>query len=63
MQNLKEFGNPETIKIVKHENEIELNDTISYFVIESRKYTKRLSNEEIDFMKFLLPERAKFTPY
>lgn len=50
------------IKIVKYINEIELNDNISYFVINERKYTKKRSKEEIEFMKFLLPDKAKFVP-
>ena len=42
--------------------EIEHED-ISYFIISSRTYTKRRTPEEIGFMKFLLPEKAKFVPY
>ena len=35
----------------------------TYFAINTRNYTKRLSKEEISFMKFLLPDKAKFVPY
>jgi acetyltransferase-like isoleucine patch superfamily enzyme len=35
---------------------------VSYFMVNSRKYTKRGTPEEIAFMKYLLPEKAKFTP-
>lgn len=50
------------IKIVIYPEEIE-KEYISYFVISDRMYTKRRTEEEIGFMKFLLPEKAKFTPY
>jgi len=36
---------------------------ISYFVVEDRKYIKRLSEVEISFIKFLLPDKGKFIPY
>ncbi|HPT65924.1 MAG TPA: hypothetical protein PK257_01255 [Candidatus Woesebacteria bacterium] len=40
-----------------------INKNISYFVIKDRKYTKISSEVEIDFIKFLLPDRGKFIPY
>jgi acetyltransferase-like isoleucine patch superfamily enzyme len=49
------------IEIVIDKCEIK-NDDKSYFIISSREYTKKLSEDEIKFMKFLLPEKAKFTP-
>jgi acetyltransferase-like isoleucine patch superfamily enzyme len=51
-----------TIKIIESPKEIE-NPELTYFVIQDRKYTKRLTEEEVSFMKFILPDRAKFTPY
>lgn len=51
-----------SIEIVMHKDQIE-NDNITYFVIEDRKYTKRQATSEVKFMKYLLPEKAKFTPY
>lgn len=51
------------IKIVKNINEINFQDDISYFDISTRKYTKKNSDLEIKFMKFLLPEKAKFIPF
>jgi acetyltransferase-like isoleucine patch superfamily enzyme len=63
---LNEFslGIQKNIKIVLTHNEVDFQDQkTSFFRIESRKYTKRLSENEINFMKFLLPEKAKFTPY
>jgi acetyltransferase-like isoleucine patch superfamily enzyme len=35
---------------------------VSYFFVNSRRYTKRGTPDEVAFMKFLLPEKAKFTP-
>jgi acetyltransferase-like isoleucine patch superfamily enzyme len=54
------FGSPKNIKIVMDRSEIK-NDEVTYFIIKERSYTKKLSNEEINFMKFLLPD-IKFTP-
>ena len=50
------------IKIIK-KYPSDMNANISYFNVKDRSYTKRLSKEEISFMHFLLPEKAKFTPY
>ena len=61
---LKEFNpNSKSIKIVNYLSEISDNDDISYFIVSTRTYIKRGTNEEIDFMKFLLPAKAKFTPH
>lgn len=49
------------IKIVKYADEIK-HDGRPYFCIENRKYLKTLRPEEVQFMRFLLPEKAKFTP-
>jgi acetyltransferase-like isoleucine patch superfamily enzyme len=51
------------IKIVRDISEINFSDEISYFDVSSRKYKKLSSIEEIDFMKFLLPAKAKFIPF
>jgi hypothetical protein len=62
---LKEW-NPkcDTIKIVKKITNEHLIDTLNtYFAIETRTYTKRLSTDEVSFMKFLLPDKGKFTPH
>jgi len=51
------------IKIVINKDEIDFqNEDISYFNISDRTYTKRGSEEEVSFMKFLLPSKAKFIP-
>lgn len=61
---LKEFDpNSSEIVIVKHEEEMKLDDMISYFNVSSRTYTKKHTEKEIAFMKFLLPAKAKFTPF
>lgn len=54
-------GEKSKIKIIKDEAEI-VDDKITYFNVSNRKYTKINSQEEISFMKFLLPEKAKFIP-
>lgn len=63
-QYLKEWNpNTNSIKIITDNSEIDLNnDSISYFNVSNRTYTKKSSSEEISFMKFLLPARAKFVP-
>ncbi len=53
----------EKIKIVSGVDKFCMQDDISYFDIVSKTYTKKLTENEIDFMKFLLPEKAKFVPY
>ncbi|GGD02460.1 acyltransferase [Hyunsoonleella pacifica] len=56
-------SNSKTIKIVKDSSAIELDNLkLSFFNVKDRTYTKRGTDEEIEFMKFLLPEKAKFIP-
>lgn len=64
MNYLKSWGNnTKSIKIVQDASEIDFeNNKISFFNVSDRTYTKRGSMEEIDFMKFLLPDKAKFVP-
>jgi acetyltransferase-like isoleucine patch superfamily enzyme len=57
-----EFGPCENIKIVMREDEVSMSDDISYFVIQTRRYKKTLSDNEVRFMKYLLPDKAKFIP-
>lgn len=49
------------IKIVRYAKDIK-SDGKSYFCVETRQYTKNRHPQEIQFMNFLLPEKAKFTP-
>lgn len=50
-----------SIKIVVDDNNITWEDENTYFIINNRSYTKKLSEIEIAFMKYLLP-LYKFTP-
>jgi acetyltransferase-like isoleucine patch superfamily enzyme len=61
---LKEWnGSSGFIKIVDNKSEIDFNnESISYFNVADRTYLKRGSTDEVSFMKFLLPAKAKFTP-
>ena len=60
---LKESGvDPRKIKVVEDESEFK-DDGISYFAVATRTYTKNRSEAEVAFMKFLLPEKGKFTPF
>ena len=55
--------NPQKIRIVTTMDEISFDDDLSYFNVKDRKYTKKRNQDEVSFMKFLLPEKAKFVPY
>ena len=57
-----EFGASGSIIIVPDISYIR-DDGQTYFAVNERQYTKQSTEEEIAFMKFLLPTRAKFTPY
>lgn len=55
--------NCKSIKIVSDISEIDFNqEEVTYFNVQDRTYLKRGTDEEISFMKYLLPARAKFTP-
>lgn len=62
MTHYLKVSNLKNIKIVTDVKEFNFNDDISYFDVSTRTYTKKLTNEEIKFMNFLLPDKAKFTP-
>jgi acetyltransferase-like isoleucine patch superfamily enzyme len=51
-----------TIKIITDIKEIK-DESITYFNVANRTYTKRLSEAEIKLMHYLLPEKAKFVPF
>ena len=59
---LLEFGSPQGIVIVENTSQFK-DDGNTYFAVDTREYTKRLTDSEIAFMKFLLPSKGKFTPY
>jgi acetyltransferase-like isoleucine patch superfamily enzyme len=52
----------ENIKIVINSDEFDFNDEITYFDVTTRTYTKKLTDNEIKFINYLLPDKAKFTP-
>lgn len=54
-------GNKKNIEIIISSEQIKDSD-ITYFNVSDRTYTKRLTENEISFMKFLLPAKAKFVP-
>jgi acetyltransferase-like isoleucine patch superfamily enzyme len=51
------------IEIVLSSKEVNFEDDITYFDVSTRRYTKKHKIQEIKFMKFLLPEKAKFIPF
>jgi acetyltransferase-like isoleucine patch superfamily enzyme len=56
-------GNKNSIEIVSTIQKEQIdNQMVSYFNVTNRTYTKRSSIDEISFMKFLLPDKAKFVP-
>lgn len=64
---LKEFEikyfKTHNIKIVESPELVNFKDEFTYFDVSSRRYKKMLSDTEVAFMKFLLPEKAKFIPF
>ncbi len=50
------------LKIVRYKEEIIWDDPFSYFSVNERVYKKTGESQEISFMKYLLPEKAKFIP-
>ena len=61
---LKEWkSDSKEIKIVSDVSEIDFNNNnISYFNVSDRTYTKKGNDDEVSFMKFLLPAKGKFIP-
>jgi hypothetical protein len=53
----------EDIAVVLYASEIDYSSPKTFFVINDRQYTKRGTPAEVRFMKYLLPEKAKFVPY
>lgn len=62
-QYFNSFRKNDSIKIVSSREEVDFKDDKTYFVVSERKYKKTLSEIEIAFMNYLLPAKAKFTPY
>jgi acetyltransferase-like isoleucine patch superfamily enzyme len=59
----KLHGKRNSLQIVTSEKDINFENEMTYFNISNRKYKKVGSDVEIEFMKYLLPEKAKFVPY
>jgi len=60
---LKEWGgDSKNIIIVATSDEMNVYDSVTYFNVNDRTYTKKQNDTEISFIKFLLPYRAKFVP-
>lgn len=57
-----EFGAPSNIRIVEDVGQVVVDDGNSYFAVKTRHYNKTLNENEVAFMRFLLPSKAKFTP-
>lgn len=57
----KAYQSLNLIRIVM-ERPSNLNSKYSYFIVKDRRYTKRSTEPEMAFIKFLLPEKAKFIP-
>lgn len=62
-QHLTNAGiNKRKIKIIESLDMLDQDTEATTFIIKERVYTKKRSPEEIAFIKYLLPEKAKFTP-
>lgn len=62
-QHLKESGiNSSGIRLVTDESAFDFENETSYFCVSSRRYTKKSTDHEVRFMKYLLPEKGKFIP-
>ena len=67
LKKLEEFAkatglDTQSLRLVRDEDDCGRHSDISYFAVAERTYTKRDAAVEIAFMKWLLPEKAKFTP-
>ncbi|MBQ0740753.1 hypothetical protein J9332_41400, partial [Aquimarina celericrescens] len=51
------------IQIVTTTDDFKFDNKITYFDVSSRTYTKKGTIDEVKFMKYLLPEKGKFTPF
>lgn len=55
-------GDSSKIKIITSTEDVNWDNSVSYFNITDRTYTKKLTKHEIAFMNYLLPDKAKFVP-
>jgi len=59
---MSQFKLPNSVRLIEDDEEI-TDSNISYFNITNRKYTKRGTEDEFNFMKKLQSKLVKFTPY
>lgn len=59
---LEDFGDGDKLRICMSSNDFDFENELSYFDVSSMTYTKKGNSQEIKFMQFLLPEKAKFIP-
>ena len=52
---------PNGVKFIEDDSEI-IDNNISYFNLNNRTYTKRLTDLEVEFMKYLQSKMIKFIP-
>ena len=56
-------SNNQIIKVVDSVHHFDPDDKLVYFDVDTRTYTKKHTAEEMEFIKYLLPEKAKFVPH
>ena len=59
---MSQFKLPNSVRLIEDDEEI-TDSNISYFNITNRKYTKRGTEDEFNFMKILQSKLIKFIPY
>lgn len=59
---IKKLEIPEGVKFVEDKSEVDYDDKITYFNISDRTYTKKRTDTEIKFMKYLQSNLIKFIP-
>jgi len=59
---MSQFKLPNSVRLIEVDEEI-TDSNISYFNITNRKYTKRGTEDEFNFMKILQSKLIKFIPY
>lgn len=60
---LEDFNKRDNIQICLSTDDFIQEDDITYFDVTSMTYTKKYHKNEILFMRYLLPEKAKFIPF
>lgn len=55
-------GEHDELCVIVDERQRTSPDKVTYFNVSNRRYNKRGTKAEVSFMKYLLPEKAKFVP-